>query len=107
MFVSGGAHVGLLRGCEDIHLNIFGSSPVIFLRLNCILSKTGEYEAFVHSFPGCELSSKVPFYTFQGDEDDDLEHFLELRTVCTVVSLSLSCPLLPNGFYDITFYHPV
>ncbi|KAL4640650.1 nucleoplasmin-like protein NO29 [Arapaima gigas] len=30
----------------------------------------------------CELSSKVPFYTFQGDEDDDLEHFLELRTVC-------------------------
>lgn len=33
--------------------------------------------------PGCELSSKVPFYTFQGDEEEDLEHFLELRTVCT------------------------
>uniref|UniRef100_A0A3Q0SZK5 Nucleophosmin/nucleoplasmin, 3 n=1 Tax=Amphilophus citrinellus TaxID=61819 RepID=A0A3Q0SZK5_AMPCI len=32
--------------------------------------------------PGCELSSKVPFYTFQGDEEEDLEHFLELRTVC-------------------------
>lgn len=30
----------------------------------------------------CELSSKVPFYTFQGDEEEDLEHFLELRTVC-------------------------
>ncbi|XP_043992549.1 nucleoplasmin-3 [Gambusia affinis] len=30
----------------------------------------------------CELSSKVPFYTFQGDEEDDLEHFLELRTIC-------------------------
>jgi len=30
----------------------------------------------------CELSTKVPFYTFQGDEEEDLEHFLELRTVC-------------------------
>ncbi|KPP57856.1 Nucleoplasmin-like protein NO29-like [Scleropages formosus] len=30
----------------------------------------------------CELSSKIPFYTFQGDDDDDLEHLLELRTVC-------------------------
>ncbi|XP_032409994.1 nucleoplasmin-3 [Xiphophorus hellerii] len=30
----------------------------------------------------CELSSKVPFYTFQGDEEEDLEHFLELRTIC-------------------------
>jgi len=30
----------------------------------------------------CELSSEVPFYTFQADEDEDLEHFLELRTVC-------------------------
>ncbi|KAM9803839.1 nucleoplasmin-3 [Neosynchiropus ocellatus] len=30
----------------------------------------------------CELSSKVPFYTFQEDEEEDLEHFLELRTVC-------------------------
>lgn len=39
--------------------------------------------------PGCELSSKVPFYTFQGDEEEDLEHFLELRTVCTVLLPSL------------------
>ncbi|XP_077438291.1 nucleoplasmin-3 isoform X2 [Vanacampus margaritifer] len=30
----------------------------------------------------CELSSKVPFFCFQGDEDDDLEHFIEFRTVC-------------------------
>lgn len=30
---------------------------------------------------GCELSSEVPFYTFQADEEEDLEHFLELRTV--------------------------
>ncbi|XP_063047876.1 nucleoplasmin-3 [Engraulis encrasicolus] len=30
----------------------------------------------------CELSSEVPFYTFQADEDEDLEHFLELRTAC-------------------------
>ncbi|XP_034464392.1 nucleoplasmin-3 [Hippoglossus hippoglossus] len=30
----------------------------------------------------CELSSKVPFYTFQADEEEDLEHFLELRTIC-------------------------
>lgn len=40
-------------------------------------------------FLGCELSSKVPFYTFQEDEEEEeedeeegLEHFLELRTVC-------------------------
>ncbi|CAG6017262.1 nucleoplasmin-3 [Menidia menidia] len=36
-------------------------------------------ESFLFS---CELSSKVPFYTFQGDEEEDLEHFLELRTIC-------------------------
>ncbi|XP_051504768.1 nucleoplasmin-like protein NO29 [Myxocyprinus asiaticus] len=36
-------------------------------------------ESFVFS---CELSSDVPFYTFQADEDDDVEHFLELRTIC-------------------------
>lgn len=36
-------------------------------------------ESFLFS---CELSSKVPFYTFQGDDEEDLEHFLELRTVC-------------------------
>ncbi|XP_060781648.1 nucleoplasmin-3 [Neoarius graeffei] len=36
-------------------------------------------ESYVFS---CELSSDVPFYTFQGDEEEDLEHFLELRTVC-------------------------
>ncbi|XP_061694031.1 nucleoplasmin-3 [Syngnathoides biaculeatus] len=36
-------------------------------------------ESFLFS---CELSSKVPFYCFQGDEDDDQEHFIELRTVC-------------------------
>lgn len=40
--------------------------------------------------PGCELSSKVPFYTFQGDEEEDLEHFLELRTVCT---FTFFCPV--------------
>jgi len=36
-------------------------------------------ESYVFS---CELSSEVPFFTFQGDEEEDLEHFLELRTVC-------------------------
>uniref|UniRef100_A0A1A8H594 Nucleophosmin/nucleoplasmin 3 n=1 Tax=Nothobranchius korthausae TaxID=1143690 RepID=A0A1A8H594_9TELE len=36
-------------------------------------------ESFLFS---CELSSKVPFYTFQEDEDEDLEHLLELRTIC-------------------------
>ncbi|XP_066549237.1 nucleoplasmin-3 [Amia ocellicauda] len=30
----------------------------------------------------CELSSKVPFYTFQGDEEESFEQFLELRTLC-------------------------
>ncbi|XP_019720156.1 nucleoplasmin-3 [Hippocampus comes] len=37
-------------------------------------------ESFLFS---CELSSKVPFYCIQGDEeDDDLEHFIEFRTIC-------------------------
>ncbi|XP_029305874.1 nucleoplasmin-3 [Cottoperca gobio] len=43
------------------------------------LAGQSKLESFLFS---CELSSKVPFYTFQGDEDEDLEHFLELRTVC-------------------------
>ncbi|XP_035518929.1 nucleoplasmin-3 [Morone saxatilis] len=43
------------------------------------LSPQSKLESFLFS---CELSSKVPFYTFQGDEEEDLEHFLELRTVC-------------------------
>uniref|UniRef100_A0A8D3EC18 Nucleophosmin/nucleoplasmin, 3 n=1 Tax=Scophthalmus maximus TaxID=52904 RepID=A0A8D3EC18_SCOMX len=43
------------------------------------LSGQSKLESFLFS---CELSSKVPFYTFQGDEEEDLEHFLELRTVC-------------------------
>lgn len=42
-------------------------------------SGPSKLESFLFS---CELSSKVPFYTFQGDEEEDLEHFLELRTVC-------------------------
>ncbi|KAJ8264524.1 hypothetical protein GJAV_G00150290 [Gymnothorax javanicus] len=33
-------------------------------------------------FFSCELSSQVPFYTFQGDEDEDVEHYLDIRTVC-------------------------
>ncbi|XP_016314139.1 nucleoplasmin-like protein NO29 [Sinocyclocheilus anshuiensis] len=36
-------------------------------------------ESYVFS---CELSSESPFYTFQADEDEDVEHFLELRTIC-------------------------
>ncbi|XP_044069094.1 nucleoplasmin-3 [Siniperca chuatsi] len=43
------------------------------------LAGQSKLESFLFS---CELSSKVPFYTFQGDEEEDLEHFLELRTVC-------------------------
>ncbi|XP_037322408.1 nucleoplasmin-3 [Pungitius pungitius] len=43
------------------------------------LSGESKLESFLFS---CELSPKVPFYTFQGDEEEDLEHFLELRTVC-------------------------
>ncbi|TMS04433.1 nucleoplasmin-3 [Larimichthys crocea] len=42
-------------------------------------ARQSKLESFLFS---CELSSKVPFYTFQGDEEEDLEHFLELRTVC-------------------------
>ncbi|XP_051946426.1 nucleoplasmin-3 [Xyrauchen texanus] len=36
-------------------------------------------ESYIFS---CELSSDVPFYTFQADEDEAMEHFLELRTIC-------------------------
>ncbi|XP_063347508.1 nucleoplasmin-3 [Pelmatolapia mariae] len=43
------------------------------------LSGQSRLESFLFS---CELSSRVPFYTFQGDEEEDLEHFVELRTVC-------------------------
>ncbi|KAK5853985.1 hypothetical protein PBY51_015092 [Eleginops maclovinus] len=43
------------------------------------LAGQSKLESFLFS---CELSSKVPFYTFQGDEEDDMEHFLELRTIC-------------------------
>ncbi|XP_020777168.1 nucleoplasmin-3 [Boleophthalmus pectinirostris] len=43
------------------------------------LSGPSTMERFLFS---CELSSKVPFFTFQGDEEDDTEHFLEFRTVC-------------------------
>ncbi|XP_022618792.1 nucleoplasmin-3 [Seriola dumerili] len=43
------------------------------------LAGQSKLESFLFS---CELSSKVPFYTFQGDEEEDLEHFLELRTIC-------------------------
>ncbi|KAK7930836.1 hypothetical protein WMY93_007231 [Mugilogobius chulae] len=43
------------------------------------LSGSQSMERFLFS---CELSSKVPFFTFQGDEEDDTDHFLEFRTVC-------------------------
>ncbi|XP_061601030.1 nucleoplasmin-3 [Cololabis saira] len=43
------------------------------------LSGQTKLESFLFS---CELSSKVPFYTFQADEEEDVEHFLELRTAC-------------------------
>lgn len=43
------------------------------------LSGQPTLESFLFS---CELSSKLSFFTFQEDEDEDVEHFLELRTVC-------------------------
>ncbi|CAJ1067600.1 nucleoplasmin-3 [Xyrichtys novacula] len=43
------------------------------------LAGQSKLESFLFSQ---ELSSKVPFFTFQGDEEEDLEHFLELRTIC-------------------------
>ncbi|CAL8256545.1 unnamed protein product [Lota lota] len=46
---------------------------------DCGSMSQSKLESFLFS---CELSSKVPFYTFQGDDEEDLEHFLELRTVC-------------------------
>lgn len=55
----------------------------------CSMSQRAALHVISNLFclPGCELSSKVPFYTFQGDEEEDLEHFLELRTVCTVATV--------------------
>ncbi|XP_053476867.1 nucleoplasmin-3 [Ictalurus furcatus] len=53
-----------------------------FLEDECSSSLTGarsRLESYVFS---CQLSSEVPFYTFQGEEEEDLEHFLELRTIC-------------------------
>lgn len=49
---------------------------------------------------GCELSSKVPFYTFQvdeeeGEEEENVEHFLELRTVCLCFAGSVLAHLDP------------
>lgn len=66
---------------------VFFKSPDLCL---VVYIKTWIKNAFLCVYnPGCELSSKVPFYTFQGDEEEDLEHFLELRTVCTF----FSCPV--------------
>ncbi|XP_072292772.1 nucleoplasmin-3 [Eucyclogobius newberryi] len=42
----------------------------------------------------CELSSKVPFFTFQGDDEDDTEHFLEFRTVCLGEGAKEECNLV-------------
>nr|XP_055027034.1 nucleoplasmin-3 [Misgurnus anguillicaudatus] len=46
---------------------------------DCEVDSRSRLESFMFS---CQLSSEVPFYTFQADEDDDVEHFLELRTIC-------------------------
>lgn len=61
--------------------------------------KSTDYDKlFWFYLPGCELSSKVPFYTFQADEEEDLEHFLELRTVCTTVNCPIKFKSYPNHF---------
>ncbi|XP_059373758.1 nucleoplasmin-like protein NO29 [Carassius carassius] len=48
---------------------------------DCGVDSHSRLESYVFS---CELSSEVPFYTFQTDEDEDedVEHFLELKTIC-------------------------
>ncbi|XP_026134498.1 nucleoplasmin-like protein NO29 [Carassius auratus] len=48
---------------------------------DCGMDSRSRLESYVFS---CELSSEVPFYTFQADEDEDedVEHFLELKTIC-------------------------
>ncbi|XP_053731444.1 nucleoplasmin-3 isoform X1 [Synchiropus splendidus] len=48
---------------------------------SCDIDRSGPTKLDSSLF-NCELSSKAPFYTFQEDEEGDLEHFLELRTVC-------------------------
>lgn len=46
---------------------------------DCEVESRSRLESYVFS---CQLSSEVPFYTFQAEEDEDVEHFLELRTIC-------------------------
>ncbi|TSK42173.1 Protein O-GlcNAcase [Bagarius yarrelli] len=53
----------------DIHVKVTDPS-VAKSMMGCLLSSL--------KANGCVLSSEVPFYTFQGDEEEDLEHFLEL-----------------------------
>ncbi|MCJ8730736.1 hypothetical protein PDJAM_G00187870 [Pangasius djambal] len=53
-----------------------------FLEDESSSSLTGAHSRLESYVFSCELSSEVPFYTFQGDEEEDLEHFLELRTIC-------------------------
>lgn len=68
-------------------VRIFQSASYVALRAHTWVYRLLKCFVAVHEFiiiPGCELSSKVPFYTFQGDEEEDVEHFLELRTVCSV-----------------------
>lgn len=80
---------------EDLAL-VFLKSPDLRL---VVCKKTWIKKAFLCVYiPGCELSSKVPFYTFQGDEEEDLEHFLELRTVCTFTS----CPVAVEFSKDLS-----
>lgn len=66
VFVSGGAHVGLLRGCENTHFNIFGWSLVIFFRLDCILNKTRQYSAFCAFFSRLRAVLQSTFLHFPG-----------------------------------------
>ncbi|KAK2852824.1 hypothetical protein Q7C36_008025 [Tachysurus vachellii] len=53
-----------------------------FLEDESLSSLTGAHSRLESYVFSCELSSEVPFYTFQADEEEDLEHFLELRTIC-------------------------
>lgn len=53
-----------------------------FLEDECSSSIPGAHSRLESYVFSCQLSSEVPFYTFQGEEEEDLEHFLELRTIC-------------------------
>uniref|UniRef100_A0A3B3S2F0 Nucleophosmin/nucleoplasmin, 3 n=2 Tax=Paramormyrops kingsleyae TaxID=1676925 RepID=A0A3B3S2F0_9TELE len=62
--------------------------PAILLAYKMSLDKKSlESSSLGHteleSYPfSCVLTSRLPYYTFHGDQEEDGDHFLELQTIC-------------------------